>query len=71
MEQDRRNGTGHLLLDEAKRWAKSPNQQYPELMVWENNGMGRRFYEREHFITASRTMRMDVYPVFKWNFKDE
>ncbi len=56
----RRNGTGRLLLDKVKRWTKSRNQEYLELMVWENNGSGRRFYEREHFTTASRTMRLDV-----------
>ena len=60
MREYRRNGAGRLLLDKVKRWAKSRNQEYLELMVWENNGSGRRFYEREHFTTASRTMRLDV-----------
>lgn len=60
MEQYRRNGTGRLLLDEVKRWAKLRNLEYLELVALENNGIGRRFYEREHFITASRTMRLDV-----------
>ncbi|PNC41285.1 hypothetical protein CXU10_00210 [Akkermansia muciniphila] len=60
MREYRRNGAGRLLLDKVKRWTKSRNQEYLELMVWENNGSGRRFYEREHFTTASRTMRLDV-----------
>jgi len=59
-QQYRNNGIGHLLLNEVKHWAKSRNLKYIELMVLENNDIGRNFYERELFSTASRTMRLDI-----------
>lgn len=59
-QQYRKNGIGHLLLEEVKRWAQSRNLEYIELMVLENNDIGRNFYERENFATVSRTMRLDV-----------
>lgn len=59
-QQYRKNGIGHLLLEEAKRWAQSRNLEYLELMVLENNYIGRDFYEEEMFTTVSRTMRLDI-----------
>lgn len=59
-QRHRKNGIGHLLLVEVKRWAKSRNLEYIELMVLENNTMGISFYEQEHFVTMSRTMRLGV-----------
>lgn len=56
-QQHRKNGIGHLILDEVKRWAKSRNL---ELMVLENNEIGKCFYEHEHFVTASNTMRLSI-----------
>ena len=59
-QQYRRNGIGRLLLNEVKHWAKSRNLEYIELMVLENNDIGRNFYERELFSAKSRTMRLDI-----------
>ena len=59
-QQYRGTGIGHLLLEEARCWAKARNLEYLELMVLENNAAGISFYEREHFVTVSRTMRLDV-----------
>jgi ribosomal protein S18 acetylase RimI-like enzyme len=59
-KQYRKNGIGKLLLEEVKHWAKSRELQYIELMVLENNDIGKSFYERELFSTVSRTMRLDV-----------
>ena len=59
-EQHRKNGLGRLLLEEVNRWAQSRNLEYIELMVLENNDIGKNFYERENFATVSRTMRFDV-----------
>lgn len=60
-KQYRRNGVGRLLLEEVKCWAKSRNLEYIELMVLENNDIGKSFYEQEHFTTISRTMRLGIY----------
>jgi ribosomal protein S18 acetylase RimI-like enzyme len=59
-KQYRRNGIGKLLLEEVKHWAQSRNLKYMELMVLENNDIGRIFYEREHFATVTRIMRLEV-----------
>lgn len=56
----RKNGVGHLLLEEAKHWAQSRNLEYLELMVLENNEIGMNFYKKEQFVTVSRTMRLEV-----------
>lgn len=58
--QYRQNGIGHLLLEEVKHWAKLRKLEYLELMVLENNEIGKCFYEGEHFATSSRTMRLGV-----------
>ena len=58
-EQHRKSGIGRLLLEEAKLWARSRQLEYLELMVLENNEVGRNFYERENFSTVSQTMRLD------------
>ncbi len=57
-ERHRRKGTGQLLLEECKRWARARGLEYIELMVLENNSAGISFYEHERFVTASRTMRL-------------
>jgi ribosomal protein S18 acetylase RimI-like enzyme len=59
-QESRRNGIGQLLLEEAKRWAKSRGLAYLELMVLEGNETGKSFYESEGFSTASRTMRLGL-----------
>jgi ribosomal protein S18 acetylase RimI-like enzyme len=59
-KQYRKKGIGQLLMQEVKHWAQSRNLEYIELMVLENNNIGKSFYEREHFMTVSRTMRLDV-----------
>lgn len=58
--QYRGTSIGHLLLEEAKHWAKSRDLEFLELMVLENNAAGIGFYEREQFVTVSRTMRLDI-----------
>ena len=57
-QQYRKKNIGHLLLQEAKVWAQSRNLEYIELMVLENNEIGKSFYNRENFVTMSRTMRL-------------
>ena len=59
-EQHRKSGIGRLLLEEAKLWASSRQLEYLELMVLENNDVGRCFYERENFSVMSQTMRLDI-----------
>ena len=59
-EQHRRTGIGHMLLEEAKTWARLRQLEYLELMALENNDFGRRFYEREKFLAVSQTMRLDI-----------
>lgn len=59
-QQHRKKGIGQLLLEEVKRWAQMRNLNYIELMVLENNDIGKSFYERENFTTVSRTMRLGV-----------
>lgn len=56
-QHHRRRNIGHMLLEEAKRWVQSRNLDYIELMVLENNEIGKSFYARERFFTMSRTMR--------------
>ena len=53
----RKLGIGKALLEHAKTWAKDRNLEYLELFVLEENQIGRSFYEREDFKTASRTLR--------------
>ena len=60
VEQHRKKGIGRLLLEEAKLWARSRKLEYLELMVLENNKVGRSFYECENFSTISQTMRLDI-----------
>ena len=60
VEQHRKKGIGRLLLEEAKLWARAHQLEYLELMVLENNEVGRNFYERENFSTVSQTMRLDI-----------
>ncbi len=59
-KQYRKNGIGQLLLEKVKDWAKARKLEYIELMVLENNDIGKAFYDREHFATVARTMRLDV-----------
>lgn len=59
-EQYRRKKIGHLLLEKVESWAQSRNLEYIELMVLEKNQIGQNFYEREQFITISRTMRLSI-----------
>ena len=59
-EQYRRDGIGRLLLEEAKQWAQSRQLEYLELIILENNDLGRSFYERENFLAVSQTMRLDI-----------
>lgn len=47
-------------MEGAKHWAKSRSLDYLELMVLENNDIGKSFYERENFMTVSRTMRFSI-----------
>lgn len=56
----RNKGVGKLLLEECKSWAQARNLAYLELMVLENNDIGRSFYEKEQFAAVSRTMRLDI-----------
>lgn len=56
----RKKNIGHLLLEEVKGWAQSRNLNYIELMVLENNEIGRNFYKREKFVAVSRTMRLCI-----------
>ena len=53
----RKRGVGKALLEKAKEWAASRGLEYLELFVLEENEIGKRFYQREKFVTASRTMR--------------
>jgi len=55
----RKKNIGHLLSEEAKAWAQSRSLEYIELMVLENNEIGKSFYEGANFITTSRTMRLN------------
>jgi GNAT superfamily N-acetyltransferase len=58
LQPDWRNkGIGAALLEYAKAWAKERGLEYLELFVLEENAPGRRFYEREGFVAASRTLR--------------
>lgn len=59
-EQYRKNGIGRLLLAEVRNWAQARNLEYLELKVLEKNDIGRNFYERENFLTMSRTMRLEI-----------
>jgi len=56
----RKKGIGHLILDKAKGWAKSRNLEYLELMVLENNDIGKSFYKRENFVAVSQTMHLEI-----------
>lgn len=60
LEEHRRKNIGHMLLEKAKDLAKYEKLEYIELMVLENNSIGRNFYEHEDFVTTSRTMRLDI-----------
>lgn len=42
-QQCRRKGVGKLLLEECKHWAQTRSLEYLELMVLENNNVGRNF----------------------------
>ena len=53
----RRRGVGKALLENVKEWAINRKLDYLELFVLEENEIGQRFYEKEDFKTASRTMR--------------
>ena len=55
----RKKNIGHLLLEEAKAWAQSRNLDHIELMVLENNEIGKSFYEGAGFVTTSQTMCLD------------
>ena len=59
-EHHRKAGIGHKLLEEARQWARARQLEYLELMVLENNDIGRSFYERENFSVVSQTMRLDI-----------
>jgi len=53
----RKRGAGKALLKKAKEWAAGRGLEYLELFVLEENEIGKSFYQRENFVTASRTMR--------------
>ncbi|MCL2035616.1 MAG: GNAT family N-acetyltransferase [Oscillospiraceae bacterium] len=55
--QYRKRGAGKALLEKAKEWAISRGLAYLELFVLEENEIGKSFYRREKFVTASHTMR--------------
>ena len=56
----RKKGIGSSLLDDVKQWARARTLEYIELMVLENNAVGKSFYKREYFTTVSHTMRLDI-----------
>ena len=58
--EHRKKGAGKALLEHAKTWAKDRGLEYLELFVLEENTIGRNFYEREHFMPASRTLRCSL-----------
>jgi ribosomal protein S18 acetylase RimI-like enzyme len=60
MPEHRKKGIGKLLLEKAKEWSIQRNLEYLELFVLEENEIGRKFYEKESFITTSRTMRLII-----------
>jgi GNAT superfamily N-acetyltransferase len=55
--EHRRGGVGKALLESVKGWAKDRGLEYLELLVLDENLIGRSFYERENFKPASHKMR--------------
>lgn len=53
----RRLGIGNALLKCVKEWANEEKLDYIELLVLDENTIGKKFYELEGFQTSSRTMR--------------
>lgn len=53
----RRKGIGSALMEAARRWGRERNLAYIELFVLSEAGGEFLFYEREGFVTVSRTMR--------------
>jgi ribosomal protein S18 acetylase RimI-like enzyme len=53
----RKRGIGKALLEKAKDWSVNLELDYIELFVLEENEIGKGFYKKENFETASRTMR--------------
>jgi len=53
----RKNGIGKLLIEKAKEWSINRKHDYLELMVLENNEIGKNFYKKESFVTTSNIMR--------------
>ncbi|MCL2722723.1 MAG: GNAT family N-acetyltransferase [Treponema sp.] len=53
----RKNGIGKLLIEKAKEWSVNRKHDYLELMVLDNNEIGKNFYKKENFVTTSNTMR--------------
>lgn len=59
-EQERGKGTGRLLFNAAKYWARRQRAERLELTVWEFNEHARQFYERLGMLTISRTMSLPL-----------
>ncbi len=57
----RGKGTGHLLFEAAKLWARRQHAERLELMVWEFNERARQFYEQLGMRPLSRTMSLSFY----------
>lgn len=57
MPEYRKHGIGKSLLEKTKEWSIQRGLEYIELFVLEENEVGKNFYKRENFMTASCTMR--------------
>jgi ribosomal protein S18 acetylase RimI-like enzyme len=57
--EQRRTGTGHLLVDAIESWARSRGAQNLQLMVTSNNVAAISFYQRLGFTPTGRT---EPYP---------
>jgi len=57
MPDYRKRGIGKLLLGKAKEWSINRGLEYMELLVLEENEIGKSFYEKEQFRNFSHTMR--------------
>lgn len=53
----RKRGVGKALLEKVKGWSLNRKLEYLELLVLEENKIGKDFYKQENFKTASYTMR--------------
>lgn len=57
----RGKGTGRLLFEAAKLWARRQHAERLELVVWEFNERARQLYEQLGMHTLSRTMSLSLY----------